>query len=62
VSVSGGRLRYSPSQTFEGVAREWLEVVTPNRKETTASSYELLVRAYLIPRLGQVRIDRLTTS
>jgi hypothetical protein len=40
--------------------REWLdEVVQPNLAPLTHSTYETLVRLYITPALGNVRLDRL---
>ncbi|MHB1533359.1 MAG: tyrosine-type recombinase/integrase [Acidimicrobiales bacterium] len=62
VDVSRGTLRYSPARTFAELAAEWLEAVAPNRKASTAANYALLVNAYLVPRLGSRRLDRLSAS
>ncbi len=62
VAVAQGQLRYSPARSFADLAGEWLEVVTPNRKATTAANYRLLVNAYLVPRIGSKRLDRLTPA
>ncbi|HVB05879.1 MAG TPA: tyrosine-type recombinase/integrase [Acidimicrobiales bacterium] len=60
VAVSQQRLRYAPTVTFEDLAREWLSVIGSDRKATTIANYEMLVDAYLIPRIGSLRLDRLT--
>lgn len=62
VEVSRGRLHYAPVRTFADLAEEWLAVVGPNRKETTLANYRTLVSAYLLPNLGAVRLDRLSTA
>lgn len=62
VDVAGGQLRYAPARTFADLAGEWLTVVGPNRKATTAANYRLLVELYLVPRLGAARLDRITTA
>lgn len=62
VEVTGGQLRFAPARTFADLAEEWLAVVGPNRKATTAANYRLLVEAYLLPRLGAVRLDRIAAA
>ncbi len=60
VAAAHGKLRYAPARTVADLAGEWLAVVGPNRKATTVANYRLLVNAYLLPRIGTVRLDRLT--
>ncbi len=49
------------SQTVGAYLAYWLrEVIEPNRAPLTASTYETLVRLYLIPGLGSKRLDRLS--
>ena len=62
VEVSRGRLQYAPVRTFADLAEEWLAVVGPNRKATTLANYRTLVGAYLLPSLGALRLDRLSTA
>jgi integrase len=62
VAVSQGRLRYAPTRTFADLAQEWLQVVGPNRKPSTVANYRVLLNAYLVPRIGSKRLDRLTAA
>ena len=62
VDVSQGRLRYARARTLADLAGEWLEVVAPNRKASTVANYRVLVDAYLVPRIGSKRLDRLTSA
>jgi integrase len=62
VDVDQGRLRYTPARNFTDLAGEWLEVVGPNRKASTLANYQMLVNAYLVPRIGLRRIDRVTST
>jgi integrase len=49
------------SQTVGGYLARWLNtVVEPNRKESTAASYRQLNRLYIEPKLGTLRLDKLT--
>lgn len=59
VDVQEGRLRCSPRRTVAEVVEEWLEVVGPNRKATTAANYRMLCQAYIVPRIGSKRLERL---
>jgi integrase len=60
VDVQDGRLRYAPTKTVGELATEWLEVVVPNRRPSTARNYQICVQVYIVPRLGSRRLDRLT--
>jgi integrase len=62
MAVSQGRLRSAGPKTFGDLATEWLAAVEPNRKATTAANYRLLVRSYLVPHLGGLRLDRISPS
>jgi hypothetical protein len=62
VDVDQARLRYTPARNFTDLAGEWLEVVGPNRKASTLANYQMLVNAYLVPRIGLRRIDRVTPA
>ncbi len=62
VDIDIGRLRYGPRRTVADLASEWLEAVRPNRKASTFSNYGWLMRAYVVPRIGPVRLDRLTPA
>ncbi len=62
VDIDTGRLRYGPRRTVADLASEWLEAVRPNRKASTFSNYGWLMRAYVVPRIGPVRLDRLTPA
>jgi integrase len=49
------------SPTLAEFLAYWLrEVIAPNRAPLTASTYESLVRLYLVPGLGSKRLDRLS--
>jgi integrase len=62
VDVDAGRLRHGPRRTVADLAAEWLEAVRPNRKASTVSNYEWLMRAYVVPHIGPVRLDRLSAA
>lgn len=62
VDMGSGRLRYGPRRTVADLADEWLEAVRPNRKASTFSNYGWLMRAYVVPRIGPARLDRLTPA
>ncbi|MHB1496776.1 MAG: site-specific integrase [Acidimicrobiales bacterium] len=62
VDIDTGRLRYGARRTVVDLAGEWLEAVRPNRKASTFSNYGWLMRAYVVPRIGSVRLDRLTPA
>lgn len=62
VDIDSGRLRYGPRRTVADLAAEWLEAVRPNRKASTFSNYGWLMRAYVVPRIGPARLDRLTPA
>jgi len=48
------------SMSFAAYARYWLrEIVEPNLSPTTHATYEYVVRCYLVPGLGEKRLDRL---
>jgi integrase len=62
VDIDTGKLRYGARRTVAELAVEWLEAVRPNRKASTFSNYGWLMRAYVVPRIGPVRLDRLTPA
>ena len=62
VDIDAGRLRHGPRRTVADLAAEWLEAVRPNRKASTFSNYGWLMRAYVVPRIGRIRLDRLSPS
>ncbi|MGH9107124.1 MAG: tyrosine-type recombinase/integrase [Acidimicrobiales bacterium] len=62
VDIDTGRLRYGARRTVADLADEWLEAVQPNRKASTFSNWTWLMRAYVVPRVGQVRLDRLSPA
>ena len=59
VDIDAGRLRHDPRRTVADLAAEWLEAVQPNRKASTFSNYGWLMRAYVVTRIGRIRLDRL---
>jgi integrase len=51
------------TQTVGGFLSRWLDtVVVPTRKPTTVSSYRMLVRRYIEPKIGAIRLDKLTAE
>ena len=62
VDIDTGKLRYGARRTVAELAAEWLEAVRPNRKASTFSNYGWLMRAYVVPRIGPARLDRLTPA
>jgi integrase len=57
----GGRDLGLESITVGAFLRRWLDlVVVPNRKPSTTASYEQVVRLYLVPQIGDVRLERLS--
>ena len=60
VDIDTGRLAHGARRTVADLATEWLDAVRPNRKASTFSNYGWLMRAYVVPRIGPVRLDRLT--
>lgn len=60
--IDTGKLRYGARRTVAELAAEWLEAVRPNRKASTFSNYGWLMRAYVVPRIGPARLDRLTPA
>ena len=62
VDIDAGRLRYEARRTVADLANEWLEAVRPNRKASTFSNWGWLMRAYVVPRIGHVRLDRLSPA
>ena len=62
VDIDAGRLRYGTRRTMADLADEWLEAVRPNRKASTFCNYGWLMRAYVVPRIGSVRLDRLSPA
>jgi integrase len=50
------------SQTLGTFIAYWLrEIVKPNLAPSTYANYEMFARLYIVPALGAVRLDRLTT-
>ncbi|HEY7092369.1 MAG TPA: tyrosine-type recombinase/integrase, partial [Ktedonobacterales bacterium] len=49
-------------QTVAMYLRSWLETVRPTVRDSAYISYEKKVRLYLIPRLGRVKLARLTSQ
>jgi integrase len=62
VDIDAARLRHGPRRTVAELAEEWLEAVQPNRKASTFSNYSWLMRAYVVPRIGPVRLDGLSPA
>jgi integrase len=62
VDIDAGRLPHGPRRTVADLAEEWLEAVQPNRKASTFSNYGWLMRAYVVPRIGRIRLDRLSPT
>jgi integrase len=62
VDIGQGRLRYSTARTVSDLADEWLAAVEPNRKASTFENYQLLMKAYVVRRVGSLRLDRLTPT
>jgi integrase len=62
VDVDAGRLRHGPRRTVADLAADWLEAVRPNRKASTVSNYRWLMRAYVVPHIGPVRLHRLSAA
>ena len=62
VDIDAGRVRHGPRRTVADLAAEWLEAVQPNRKASTFSNYGWLMRAYVVPRIGRIRLDRLSPA
>jgi len=62
VDIDAGRPRHGPRRTVADLASEWLEAVRPNRKASTSSNYGWLMRAYVVPRIGRIRLDRLSPA
>ena len=62
VDIDAGRLRHEARCTVGDLANEWLEAVRPNRKASTFSTWDRLMRAYVVPRVGHVRLDRLSPA
>jgi integrase len=62
VDVASGRWRHSTAVTVADLAAEWLKAVEPNRKASTVANYRMLMDAYVLPRMGAARLDRLSAS
>ena len=62
LDADAGRLRYAARRTVGELAQEWLDAVGPNRKASTFSNWDRLMRAYVVPRIGHVRLDRLSPA
>jgi integrase len=58
-----GRDLGAAPQTLADFLQRWLDtIVTPSRKPRTVESYRQLVRLYIEPRLGKVRLDKLNAE
>jgi hypothetical protein len=62
VDIDAGRLRHGPRRTVADLAAEWLAAVRPNREGSTFSNSDWLMRAYVVPRIGRIRLDRLSPA
>ncbi|HUC38224.1 MAG TPA: tyrosine-type recombinase/integrase [Acidimicrobiales bacterium] len=62
LDVADGRMRHFAGRTVSDLVGEWLEAVSPNRKATTVANYAMLTKAYIAPRIGEQRLDRLTPA
>ena len=49
VDIDAGRLRHEARCTVGDLANEWFEAVRPNRKASTFSNWDRLMRAYVVP-------------
>jgi integrase len=53
----------SENQTIQGFMTRWLDTaVAPVRKPTTTASYRQVVRLYIVPKIGKVRLDKLNAE
>lgn len=52
----------SPALTVSELLHRWLEHATPNLSPTTVYGYRNVIDRYLRPRVGQVRLAKVTTS
>lgn len=58
-----GLLADSKGKTVGQFLKEWLEVsVKPNRRPNTYTSYEVMVRVHISPRIGHVQLSKLTPA
>ena len=48
--------------TVAGFAKEWLESVRPSLRFKTFESYETTLRVHVIPKLGHIRLSRLSAA
>jgi len=62
VDIDAGRLSHGAKRTVADLASEWLEAVRPNRKASTFSNYGWLMRAYVVPRIGRIQLNRLSPT
>jgi len=61
--VVKGRVTYGPSMTVAQWLESWLtSVVRPTARPRTFAYYEQAARLYVIPRVGHIRLDRLTPA
>lgn len=61
--VAKGRVAYVPSMLLGKWLQYWLEqIVRPNTKPNTYDSYEQSVRIHILPRIGGIRLDKLTPA
>jgi hypothetical protein len=57
-----GRFVEESRLTMRDFMEEWLVAVKPTVRESTWETYSLLVRVHIVPRLGHVRVQRLTPA
>ena len=60
--VYGGTYVDHPADVRRILADDWLPAVEVTLKASTAKLYDTLVDAYVVPSLGQVKLQRLTAS
>ncbi len=61
MDIDAGRLRHEARCIVGDLANEWLEAVHPNRKASTFSNWERLMRAYVVRTVSKIE-DKTTTS
>lgn len=57
-----GAVGSASKSTLADFLREWLQTVSPNLKPRTAADYEQIVRLYIVPHLGRLRLDKVTPA
>lgn len=57
-----GTLRASDKTTLGSYLADWLDTAHTTRRGTTVEHYRYLVDTYIIPKLGGIRLDRLTSD